>query len=136
MLEKREEFTLSIQMTKSTKKLSWMREENWKDLWLQPCRAKDKKSITKVVAKSNSASEENSKKMHSWKVESHESTRQRAESSQSKKHEDHIAGNEFTLMTRYNLAHKFIPMPQAMKMPDAKAAVDGQGGAVTKACPQ
>ena len=27
-------------------------------------------------------------------------------------------------MTHYNLAHKFIPMPQATKVPDAKAAVD------------
>ena len=27
-------------------------------------------------------------------------------------------------MTQYNLVHKFIPMPQAMKIPDAKAAVD------------
>ena len=27
-------------------------------------------------------------------------------------------------MSHYNLAHKFIPMPQAMKIPDAKAAVD------------
>ena len=27
-------------------------------------------------------------------------------------------------MTHYSLVHKFIPMPQAMKIPDAKAAVD------------
>ena len=27
-------------------------------------------------------------------------------------------------MTHYNLVHKFIPAPQAMKIPDAKAAVD------------
>ena len=27
-------------------------------------------------------------------------------------------------MTHYNLVHKFIPMPQAMKIPDARAAVD------------
>ena len=27
-------------------------------------------------------------------------------------------------MNHYNLVHKFIPMPQAMKLPDAKAAVD------------
>ena len=27
-------------------------------------------------------------------------------------------------MTHYNLVHKFIPMPQATKIPDAKAAVD------------
>ena len=26
-------------------------------------------------------------------------------------------------MTHYNLVHKFIPMPQAMKIPNAKAAV-------------
>ena len=27
-------------------------------------------------------------------------------------------------MNHYNLVHKFIPMPQAMKIPEAKAAVD------------
>ena len=27
-------------------------------------------------------------------------------------------------MTHYNLVHKFIPMPQAMKIPEAKAAMD------------
>ena len=27
-------------------------------------------------------------------------------------------------MSHYNLVHKFVPMPQAMKIPDAKAAVD------------
>ena len=27
-------------------------------------------------------------------------------------------------MPHYNLVHKFIPMPQAMTIPDAKAAVD------------
>ena len=26
--------------------------------------------------------------------------------------------------SHYNLVHKFIPMPQAMKIPDAEAAVD------------
>ena len=43
---------------------------------------------------------------------------------QSKIHDDHIAGKWFTSMSHYNLVHKFIPMPQAMKIPDAKAAVD------------
>ena len=41
-----------------------------------------------------------------------------------KKHEDHIAGKGFTSMSHHNSVHKFIPMPQAMKTPDAKAAVD------------
>ena len=27
-------------------------------------------------------------------------------------------------MTHYNLVHKFVPVPQAMKIPDAKAAMD------------
>ena len=46
------------------------------------------------------------------------------ETSLPKNHEDHIAGKGFTSMTHYNLVHKIIPMPQAMKIPAAKAAVD------------
>ena len=38
-------------------------------------------------------------------------------------HEDHVAGKGMNSSSRYNLAHKFIPMPQAMKIPDAKVAV-------------
>ena len=57
-------------------------------------------------------------------MEAHESTRQRLESSLPKDHEDHIAGKGFNSMTHYKLVQKFIPMPQAMKLPDAKAAVD------------
>ena len=57
-------------------------------------------------------------------VESQESTRQRVESSEPTKHEEHIAGKRFTSMTHYNLACMFIPMQQAMKIPDAKTAVD------------
>ena len=39
-------------------------------------------------------------------------------------HEDHIAEKVFNSLSHYNLVHKFIPMPQAMKIPDAKAAVE------------
>ena len=39
-------------------------------------------------------------------------------------HEDHIAGKGNNSLQLYNLVHKFIPMPQAMKIPAAKAAVD------------
>ena len=39
-------------------------------------------------------------------------------------HEDHIAGKGQNSLQHYNLVHKFIPMPQAMKIPAAKAAVD------------
>ena len=39
-------------------------------------------------------------------------------------HQDHIAGEGENSLQYYNLVHKFIPMPQAMKSPSAKAAVD------------
>ena len=41
-------------------------------------------------------------------------------------YEDHIAGKGENSLQHYNLVHKFIPMPQAMKILAAKAAV-GQG---------
>ena len=109
-------------MTKKTKKSSQMRGENWKDLWHQP------NGITKVIAKVEIASEKIPKMIHECIVESHESTRQRVESSQPKYHEDHIAGKGFTSMSHYDVVHKFIPMPQVMKNLDAKAAVDKEWG--------
>ena len=48
------------------------------------------------------------------------------ESSQHKNHEVHIAGKGFTSMSHYNLVHKFIPVPQAMKIPDAKTEVENK----------
>ena len=39
-------------------------------------------------------------------------------------HEDHIAGKEDTSLQHCNLVHKCVPMPQAMQIPAAKAAVD------------
>ena len=42
-------------------------------------------------------------------------------------HEEHIAGKGQNFASHYNLVHKFIPMSQAMKIPDAKAAVDKEG---------
>ena len=57
-------------------------------------------------------------------VEADESTRKRMEGSVHKNHEDHIAGKGVNSLSHYNLVHKFIPMPQAMKIPDAKAAVE------------
>ena len=59
--------------------------------------------------------------MYGCIVESHESTRQRAESLQSKIHEDRIAVKGFTSMTRYNSVHKFFQMRPTMKFLDAKA---------------
>ena len=39
-------------------------------------------------------------------------------------HEDHIAGKGENSFQHYNLVHNFIPMPQALKIAAAKAAVD------------
>ena len=57
-------------------------------------------------------------------LEAGESTRLRMEESLPNHHEDHIAGKGHNSLQHYNLVHKFIPMPQAMKIPAAKAAVD------------
>ena len=57
-------------------------------------------------------------------LEASESTRLRMKESRPNYHEDHIAGKGDNSLQHYNLVHKFIPMPQAMKIPAAKAAVD------------
>ena len=56
-------------------------------------------------------------------VEGDESMRKRMEGSLHKNHEDHIARKGLNSLSHYNFVHKFIPMPQAMKVPDPKAAV-------------
>ena len=41
-----------------------------------------------------------------------------------KYHEDQIAGKGDKSLQHYNMGHKFIPIPQAMKIRAAKAVVD------------
>ena len=57
-------------------------------------------------------------------LEAGQSTRLRVGESLPGHHEDHIEGKADNSQQHYNLVHKFIPMPQAMKIPAAKAAVD------------
>ena len=57
-------------------------------------------------------------------LEAGESTRLRMGESLPDHHEDHIAGKGVNSLQHYNLVHQFIPMPQAMKIPAAKAVVD------------
>ena len=57
-------------------------------------------------------------------LETSGSTRLRMGESLPTHHEDHIAGKGDNSLQHFNLVHKFIPMPQAMKIPAAKAAVD------------
>ena len=57
-------------------------------------------------------------------LEADESTRMRMGNSIPHYHQDHISGRGENSLQHYNLVHKFIPMPQAMKIPAAEAAVD------------
>ena len=54
-------------------------------------------------------------------LEADESTRLRMGNSLPNHQEDHIAGKGDNSLQHYNLVHKFIPMPQAMKIPAARA---------------
>ena len=56
-------------------------------------------------------------------LEAGESTRMRMGNSIPHHHEDHITGKCENSLQLYNLVHKFIPMPQALKIAAAKAAV-------------
>ena len=57
-------------------------------------------------------------------VDADEYTRERLEGAGHKPHQDHIIAKGTNSITHYSLVHKFIPMPRAVKIPDAKAAVE------------
>ena len=59
-------------------------------------------------------------------LEADESTRMRMGNSIPHNHEDHIAGKGENSLQHYNLVHKFIPMPQAMKNSCSESS-GGQG---------
>ena len=78
------------QTTEKTQKFAKMQEENWKDFWLPRCRVKDIPSVVKTSANPKIGNENELKSMYDCFVESHEFSRPRAESLQSKNREDHI----------------------------------------------
>ena len=57
-------------------------------------------------------------------LEASDSTRLHMGESLPNHHEDHIAGKVDNSLQHFHLVHKFIPLPQAMKIAAAKAAVD------------
>ena len=57
-------------------------------------------------------------------VNADESMRTRLEDVPHSYHEDHNSAKKINSFTRYTLVHKFIPMPQAFKIPDAMTAVE------------
>ena len=77
-----------------------------------------------VVSKTDKTKASEAKTRFDCITEAHESTRQRIESVTKRVHEEHIAKKGQNSVLHYNSVHKFIPMPQAMKIPDAKAAED------------
>ena len=85
-----------------------------------PC--KTQPTITKVVAQPEIASEKKCKTVHGCTVESHESTRQQAKSSQSKHHEDHTASKRIYFDVALQLGTQVHP--DATSDENAKAAVD------------
>ena len=88
------------------------------------CKMETKKRVGK--SQETVASENNPRKKLKYTciVETHESRRKSLESILPRNHEDHIPERRCNSLTRDNLVHKFIQMAQAMKIPDAKAAVD------------
>ena len=65
-------------------------------------------------------------------LEASESTRLRMEETLPNYCEGHVAGKGDNSLQHYNLVHKFIPMPQALKIPAAKAAVEKEGEKLEK----
>ena len=83
-----------------------------------PCKRSKKSKHGKTRGKTNEF-----KSKLACILEASESTRLRMGESLPNHHEDHIAAKGDNSLQHYNLVHKFIPMPQAMKIPAAKAAV-------------
>ena len=65
-------------------------------------------------------------------LEADDPTRMRMGNSIPHHHRDHFAGKGENSLQHYNLVHKFIPMPQAVKIPAAKAAVHKVLGEIGK----
>ena len=57
-------------------------------------------------------------------VDADESMRIRLEGVPHRYHKDHIAAKGINSLSHDNLVHKFIPRPQALKILDAKGAVE------------
>ena len=86
---------------------------------VMPCKTCKKSKYGETRSKTNDF-----KSKFACILEASKSGRMRMEESLPKYHEDHIVGKGDNSLQHHNLVHKFIPMPQAMKIPAAKATVD------------
>ena len=127
MLENWEVSTSSIRKTESANK-SWKNVRKKLETPLKaamPCKMVTKKRLKELRETVSSGDTHPHKKTkYACIVEAHESTRKRLESTLPRNHNDRIAEKGFNSLNHHNLVHKFIPMPQAMKIPDAKAAAN------------
>ena len=118
MRESREATILSIRKTLSSKKPKNARKklELLVDAAM-PCKVKDHQ------CRETCGESDTRRSKYACIVEAHKSTRKRLERTLPEDHEDRVAGEGLYSFSHCNLLHKFTPMPQAMKMPDEKAAV-------------
>ena len=120
MLEDYDKSISSTQRTRNSKKTLRMLEENWKHQWLPLCLARQarKVSMGRPVVRPMIS---NQHLRVSWKPVNPQDCVLR---NPYRITEDHIEGKGENSLQHYNLVHKLIPMPQAMKIPAATAAVD------------
>ena len=119
-----EDYEESISLTLrtwSTRKPSGAQEENLETpvAPAMPCKTCKKSKHGETRSKTNDF-----KSICACILEASEFTRVRMEESPPKYHEDYIERKGDNSLQNYNSVHKFIPMPQAMKIPAAKAALD------------
>ena len=90
-----------------------------------PCRrAFPRARIRETVVSKTKTKGSDAKTGFSCISEAHESTRERIESATKRIHEEHIAGKGQNSVLHCDLVRGFIAMHPAMKIPDAKAAVE------------
>ena len=83
----------------------------------KPCKMGTRKRLRELQeTAATGITESNGKTKYACIVEAHESTKKRLESTLP------IAEKGFNTRNRKKMVQKFIPMPQAKKIPDAKAA--------------
>ena len=120
-----EDYEESISLTLKTwssRKSAKTQGENWKHQWLQLCLARlaRKASMGRPVARLMISS---LSLRVSWKpVNPQECVWKNLYRNIMRT--NHISGKGDKSLQHYNLVHKFIPMPLAMKIPQAKAAED------------
>ena len=101
--------------------------ESWKFRCQQQCFAKHQE-----IAAGKPAVVSGKARPNMLVVDANERTRPRPEGAGYKPHQDHSTAKGTNSITHHSLVHKFIPMPRALKIPDAKAAVEKESEKLEK----